>query len=209
MIERATNRPTWTAAGIGQAAIEIKKSRFIAIAGPCTDEVRARDFVAAQGASDCRHVCWAFRTGDRYRFDDAGEPAGTAGRPILTAIATQRLDDTVVVVNRYFGGIKLGAGGLARAYGRAAGEALKSMPRQEIVETCMLRCRVPFVLADTLHQVLARAHAVKQSMRYDRDEFEVHVRLPVDAVKRFEQALRRRTHGRCEIERIEPANGSR
>src|SRR3546814_18000784 len=74
---------------------------------------------------DATHNCWAWRIGDDYRSNDDGEPAGTAGRPILAAIDGQGMDRVVVVVTRWFGGIKLGAGGLVRAYGGTAAECLR------------------------------------------------------------------------------------
>src|SRR5690554_5737241 len=89
---------------------EIKKSRFIAHAAAAGDEQTAKDFIAQVSEPAATHNCWAWLIGDSYRFDDDGEPGGTAGRPILQAIESQGFDQTVVVVIRYFGGIKLGTG---------------------------------------------------------------------------------------------------
>src|SRR5699024_6278844 len=99
---------------------EIKKSRFIARAAPVDDEAAALAFIERVIDPAANQNCWARLIGDSYRFDDAGEPGGTAGRPILQAIENQGYDRTVVVVTRFFGGIKLGTGGLARAYGGTA-----------------------------------------------------------------------------------------
>ncbi len=79
------------------------------------------------------HNCWAYRIGQDYRFNDDGEPGGTAGRPILQAIEGQGVDRVVVVVTRWYGGIKLGAGGLARAYGGTAAECLRLAERTPLV----------------------------------------------------------------------------
>ena len=95
--------------------IEVKHSRFLAIAGPATTPEAALAFIAAVGTADATHNCWAYRIGGLYRSSDDGEPAGTAGRPILAAIDGQGFDQVAVVVTRWYGGIKLGAGGLGRA----------------------------------------------------------------------------------------------
>jgi uncharacterized YigZ family protein len=125
-------------AGLGEAELKIQRSRFLALAAPSADEAAARAMVAAtqKRYHDCRHVCHAWRLGavptTVEARTDAGEPAGTAGEPILAAIRQAELTDTVVVVARYFGGVKLGPGGLARAYGAAAADALAAAPRQTI-----------------------------------------------------------------------------
>ncbi|RTH31961.1 IMPACT family protein, partial [Thermus scotoductus] len=93
----------------------IQKSRFIAKAAPVASEEEALAFLEAQREPQATHNCYAYKLGNLYRFFDDGEPTGTAGKPILHAIEAQGLDRVVVLVVRYFGGIKLGAGGLVRA----------------------------------------------------------------------------------------------
>jgi len=112
---------------------DIRKSRFLAQAAPVGTTTEALAFVAAAGDATATHNCWAYRIGDAYRFNDDGEPGGTAGRPMLQAIDGQGCDRVVVVVTRWYGGIKLGAGGLARAYGGTAAECLRLAPRVAIV----------------------------------------------------------------------------
>ena len=90
---------------------EIKKSRFIAIAGPVPDEATAKEFIAAHSDQTANHNCWAWRVGQAYRFSDDGEPSGTAGKPMLQAIDGQSLDRVAIVVTRWFGGVLLGSGG--------------------------------------------------------------------------------------------------
>ena len=114
---------------------EIRKSRFVAVAGPIADEVAAKDFIAAKSDRAANHNCWAWRLGPRYRFSDDGEPSGTAGKPILAAIDGQGLDGVVVVVTRWFGGILLGSGGLIRAYGGTAALCLREAEKEVLVET--------------------------------------------------------------------------
>ena len=105
-----------------------KGSRFVATVVPVSDEAAARVTLASVVAEmpDASHHCWAWRIASPAidRAGDDGEPSGSAGRPILGALSGRDLVDTAVIVSRYFGGTKLGVGGLVRAYGRAAGDAL-------------------------------------------------------------------------------------
>ena len=112
---------------------EVRKSRFVAQAAPVQDVDAALAFIARVADRSATHNCWAYRIGAQYRFNDDGEPAGTAGKPILQAIDGQSMDRVAVVVTRWFGGIKLGAGGLARAYGGTAAECLRLAPKSPIV----------------------------------------------------------------------------
>ncbi len=113
---------------------EIKKSRFNAVAGPVADEAAAKAFIAAQSDPSANHNCWAWRLGQSYRFNDDGEPGGTAGKPILAAIDGQGLDCVAVVVTRWFGGILLGSGGLMRAYGGTAALCLRGAEKVALVD---------------------------------------------------------------------------
>lgn len=119
---------------IEKATQEIKKSRFLAVAAPITDEQAAKAFLAAHADTTANHNCWAWRIGQSYRFSDDGEPSGTAGKPILAAIDGQKLDRVAVVVTRWFGGILLGSGGLMRAYGGTAALCLRTAERIELVD---------------------------------------------------------------------------
>lgn len=127
---------------IEKATQEIKKSRFLAVAAPITDEQAAKEFLAAHTDTTANHNCWAWRIGQSYRFSDDGEPSGTAGKPILAVIDGQKLDRVAVVVTRWFGGILLGSGGLMRAYGGTAALCLRTaekddlVDRQEAIITC-------------------------------------------------------------------------
>jgi len=123
---------------------EIKKSRFIAAAAPVADEAAAKEFIAAQSDPEANHNCWAWRFGQSYRFNDDGEPSGTAGKPILAAIDGQALDGIAIVVTRWFGGILLGSGGLIRAYGGTAALCLREAVKVELVETATASIVCPF-----------------------------------------------------------------
>lgn len=120
-----------TVAGAGQAEIEINKSRFISYVHRAETESQANAFIEhiKKKHWDATHNCSAYLVGvhnEHQRADDNGEPSGTAGKPMLEVMKKSGLKDTVIVVTRYFGGIKLGAGGLIRAYGKATSTGLKA-----------------------------------------------------------------------------------
>lgn len=125
---------------------DIKKSRFIAFAGPIVSEQAAKDFIADHSDPAANHNCFAWRLGQVYRFSDDGEPSGTGGKPILQAIDGQALDGVAVVVTRWFGGILLGSGGLIRAYGGTAAACLRAMAKTELV--ARVEARVTCVFSD-------------------------------------------------------------
>jgi uncharacterized YigZ family protein len=124
--------------GSAAAEIKVKRSRFLAEAAPAADEPTARTVIdaVAHRYHDSRHVCYAWRLGYGDSIveirNDAGEPSGSAGKPILAAIRRTGLSNCVVVVARYFGGVKLGTGGLARAYGEVAATALSQAARRTV-----------------------------------------------------------------------------
>ncbi|MFL1405828.1 IMPACT family protein [Marinobacter sp. M1N3S26] len=124
-------------AGVLEKETEIRKSRFIARVAPVHDreQVKALVHLAWQDHPDARHVCWAYQIGQpgsaaEAAMNDDGEPSGTAGKPILNVIQHKDMGDVAVIVIRYFGGIKLGAGGLVRAYAGAAESVLSAVERK-------------------------------------------------------------------------------
>lgn len=123
---------------------EIKKSRFLAIASPVDTATQAQVFFQHESVSDATHNCWAYKIGQEYRFNDDGEPGGTAGRPILQAIEGQHCDRVAVLVIRWFGGVKLGTGGLMRAYGGVAAQCLRLAPKRDLIPLLTLVCHCPF-----------------------------------------------------------------
>ena len=112
---------------------DIKKSRFQAIAVPVQSEQAVKDFLALHKDNTTTHQCWAWKIGNNVRFNDDGEPSGTAGRPILATIEGNELSNVLVLVNRWYGGIKLGPGGLVRAYGGCAGQCLLLADKIELI----------------------------------------------------------------------------
>lgn len=137
-----------TPAGEGRAEIREKGSRFLAVVLPAADEAAARALLEdlARRHPDATHHCWAWRLGSpaRERSSDAGEPAGTAGVPILQVLRGAGLSDVLAVVVRWFGGTKLGKGGLARAYAAAAREALQGLPVTVHVPMVRIALEVPY-----------------------------------------------------------------
>ena len=113
---------------------EIKKSRFQAIAVPVANEQDVKDFLEISKDISTTHQCWAWKIGNNVRFNDDGEPSGTAGRPILATIEGNELSNILVLVNRWYGGVKLGMGGLVRAYGGCAGQCLLLAEKIELIE---------------------------------------------------------------------------
>lgn len=125
-----------TIASLSEAIYKEKMSKFLAFATPCATVDEAKEIVAAYRKEyyDARHVCWAYMLGasrELFRSNDDGEPSGTAGKPILGQINSFNLTNLVVVVVRYFGGIKLGTSGLIEAYRTAAAEALATATVEE------------------------------------------------------------------------------
>lgn len=187
--------PGDTLAGPAEAMLEVKKSRHLARAEPVDSPEAALAFIERVSVPEATHNCWAYRIGAAYRFSDDGEPAGTAGKPILAAIDGQGLDGVAVVVTRWFGGIKLGAGGLVRAYGGAAVEALRTAPRKAIIHWEALDVAVGFPHVQALHATLAAFGAVKRDERFDAEGLRVACDLPAEAVEAFEARLRDATRG--------------
>lgn len=144
-----------TTAENGTASYEIQKSRFIAYTSHVETEAEARDFVAAikKKHFDARHNCSAWVLGadsSQQKSNDDGEPGGTAGNPILEAIKQHGLTNVIVVVTRYFGGIKLGAGGLIRAYSHTASLGLEATPCLEVKPFCLMEAEMDYSLLGTV-----------------------------------------------------------
>ena len=144
-----------TTAENGTASYEIQKSRFIAYTSHVETEAEARDFVTAikKKYFDARHNCSAWVLGadsSQQKSNDDGEPGGTAGNPILEAIKQHGLTNVVVVVTRYFGGIKLGAGGLIRAYSHTASLGLEATPCLEVKPFCLMEAEMDYSLLGTV-----------------------------------------------------------
>lgn len=188
-----------TLAAAQRLEVEVKKSRFIAHALPVATPEAALAELARVSDADATHNCWAYRIGAAYRSSDDGEPAGTAGRPILAAIDGQGFDRVVVVVTRWYGGIKLGSGGLVRAYGGAAAECLRTAPRVEIVARVLLDVRCGFDAAGTVRNVVAAHGGECRGEAFDENGAVLSVELPETSRGGFEAAVRDATRGKATV----------
>jgi uncharacterized YigZ family protein len=185
-----------TLAARASQLLEVKHSRFLAQASPVDNAEDALAFLREIGDLAATHNCWAYRIGQEYRSSDDGEPAGTAGRPILAAIDGQGFDRVMVVVTRWYGGIKLGAGGLVRAYGGAAAECLRLAPREPLVVLAHVELVCPFDDLGHVHTALAAHKAAKQDERFDETGARLRVQLPADRIDALKSQLRDATRNR-------------
>lgn len=147
----------------------IKKSRFIA----CVESVSGRDAAQARVAQlkaehpDAAHVCWALLAGGQSAANDDGEPGGTAGRPMLEVLRHQDLEGVMASVVRYFGGVKLGAGGLVRAYTDAVAQALLTADKVALIKQAHLACSVPYALEGLVRRELDGVQALLTGVSHD------------------------------------------
>ena len=139
----------------------IKKSRFIGCVQPVQD--RAQALVIVQSLREqhpgANHVCWALMAGGQSAAVDDGEPSGTAGRPMLDVLRHQQIEGALATVVRYFGGVKLGAGGLVRAYTDAIAQAMLKAEKVERQAMTRLQCRLPYALEGGMRREVASANA--------------------------------------------------
>lgn len=182
---------------------DIRKSRFLAQAAPVGSTAEALAFVDSVSDTTATHNCWAYRIGDAYRFNDDGEPGGTAGRPMLQAIDGQGCDRVVVVVTRWYGGIKLGAGGLARAYGGTAAECLRLAPRMAIVAMGRLFICCDFAeLALVTTRIRDMEGAIEQEV-FVADGAELTVLAPLDRLEAIAARVVDLSRGRIQPRRLD------
>ncbi len=147
----------------------IKRSRFIGHAAAVSSLAESLDFYESVIDPQATHNCWAWRINFQVRSSDDGEPSGTAGRPMLNVIERRDLENVMVVVTRYFGGIKLGVGGLVRAY---SGTTAKCIDQAGIVELFPMTeyiIKAGFELASSVHGLLDQFSAEKMEESYDND----------------------------------------
>ena len=153
----------------GEFQEDVKNSRFICMVKPVASVEEAMDFIRENSDPAARHNCWAWKVGNDYRFNDDGEPSGTAGRPILNAIEYAELTNVAALVLRWFGGIKLGTGGLCRAYGGVTSNCLKQLAISEIKEMTELELMVPFEFSNTAYQLISKELLEKSFEEYESE----------------------------------------
>jgi uncharacterized YigZ family protein len=181
---------------------EIRKSRFLAIAAPVTSAEAAMAFIASHSDASASHNCWAWKIGQQYRFNDDGEPGGTAGRPILAAIEAQDCDQVAVLVIRWYGGIQLGTGGLARAYGGSANKCLQAAPRQALIQRDHYQCHLLFADLSLLKARLAEFDSLIAAEEYDGYGARLTLAVAPPHLPALTQLLADISRGRARLERI-------
>ena len=183
---------------------EIKRSLFIATVKGEVDAEGAEEFVRSvrKKYSDATHNCYAYisdELGNGTRFSDDGEPGGTAGQPILDVLRKRDLRRTAIVVTRYFGGIKLGAGGLVGAYSGTAAQAVASAKISSKCECRLVRIEASYPDYPTVETCVRRGGYVVDNISYG-DGVQLDAYIPLDDVGAFEEGVREATAGRARLE---------
>lgn len=192
----------------GQGEIEEKKSRFIATVQPVDTETDALDFLAAMRKKywDARHNCYAYvigRNNELQRCSDDGEPAGTAGRPILDILLKEEIHNCIIIVTRYFGGTLLGTGGLVRAYQKAAREGIAASVIIEKRSGQKFTIRTDYNGIGKLQYITARDRIPTLDTRYT-DIVEMDVVVPTEETGTFCSQITEATGGRAKILQGDP-----
>ncbi len=177
----------------------IKKSRFIAHAACVTSQAESLDFYESVKDPQATHNCWAWRINYQVRSTDDGEPSGTAGRPMLNVIERRQLENVMVVVTRYFGGIKLGVGGLVRAY---SGSTAKCLDRAVVIELFPMSeytIKAGFEWASSVHAQLNQFSAEKLGESYDSEGLILKIRCREIDFGKLASGLRDSSRGQIVI----------
>lgn len=177
---------------------EIKKSRFQAIAAPVENEQQVKEFLEYNKDISTSHQCWAWKIGHNVRFNDDGEPSGTAGRPILATIEGNDLTNIIVMVNRWYGGIKLGTGGLVRAYGGCAGQCLLLAERIELIAKKTIHFSCHFS-EWAIFQYELTQQQIEYQETYTATGVDIEARLQIHQIEPLALKLRDVTRGREEL----------
>lgn len=187
----------------------IDRSRFITTLGHAAAVDEARSFVDAVAAefADATHNCWAYQVGppgdtSRVGMSDDGEPHGTAGRPMLHVLIHSNVGDIVAVVTRYYGGVKLGKGGLARAYSGGVKHALEKLPTHDLVATTRLDVTIDYALLETVKHSLPDFEVAILAEEFG-ERVVIRVELPDEHVEPFTAAVAGVTSGTAKITRVE------
>ena len=181
----------------------IKKSRFIAHAACVTSQAESLDFYQSVADPEATHNCWAWRINFQIRSSDDGEPSGTAGRPMLNVIEHRRLENTMVVVTRYFGGIKLGVGGLVRAYSGTTARCLDKAGVIELFPVADYRIRAGFKWASSVYGMLDKFSAEKLEDNYDDQGLILKIRCRVADSGKLAAGLRDASRGQIQMRQLD------
>jgi uncharacterized YigZ family protein len=183
------------------AEFSIRQSRFVVHAAPVPDQAATLDFYAAVSDPAATHNCWAWKLGHAHRCNDDGEPASTAGRPILAAIEGKQLSQVMVVVTRYFGGIMLGVGGLIRAYSGSAAKCLDQGVIIELHPSCECVITAGFEWTGQVHAALAECGAKKVQEEFTAEGLRLHIEVRESSVRKLQTLLRDSTRGAATLSR--------
>jgi len=181
---------------------DIKKSRFQAIAAPVENEQQVKMFLEKHLDITTTHQCWAWKIGHNVRFNDDGEPSGTAGRPILATIEGNDLTNVIVLVNRWYGGIKLGTGGLVRAYGGCAGQSLLLAEKIELIEKKKIYFQCQFS-EWSIFQYELNTQDIEYTEQYTADGVEVEALLQIHQIDPLKLKIQDVTRGREQLKLLE------
>ena len=195
----------YTLAAPAHSDITIKKSRFIGCVQPMADRASAQAAVDAlwKQHPGAAHICWALLAGGQSAAVDDGEPGGTAGRPMLDVLRHQDLEGVLATVVRYFGGVKLGAGGLVRAYTDTIAQALLTAPKVTLQRMTTLQCHVPYALEGLLRREIDAAGAELTGVQHGT-LVTLQLRLPQAQAADF--VLRINNSGQGRVGWTEPEN---
>ena len=182
-----------------------KRSRFLGLVQPVSSEDEAREIIAAckKQYHDARHNCWCYLLRDgTERYSDDGEPQGTAGQPMLNVFQRENVENVVCIVTRYFGGILLGAGGLTRAYAKAAKDALDNAgkARMQLFSVLLLEC--PYPMFERIKLLIEGHEGRIESSDYGA-AVTLTFLLPVQKTADFSAALTELSGGQMSAEEVE------
>ena len=181
---------------------DIKKSRFQAIAASVENEQQVKMFLEKHLDLTTTHQCWAWKIGHNVRFNDDGEPSGTAGRPILATIEGNDLTNVIVLVNRWYGGIKLGTGGLVRAYGGCAGQCLLLAEKIELIEKKKIYFQCQFS-EWSIFQYELNTQGIEYTEQYTANGVEVEALLQIHQIDPIKLKIQDVTRGREQLKLLE------
>ena len=183
--------------GVGRAEYIEKKSRFLGGVYPVTSEQEAKEILerVRKQHYDARHNCWCYilKSGQK-RYSDDGEPQGTAGQPMLNVFEREGVVDVLCIVTRYFGGILLGAGGLCRAYTKAAKDALDAAGISKMQPWLRQQITVSYALFERAKLLIAAQEGAVEDAQYGADIL-ITYRIPEGADERLRTALREASSG--------------
>ncbi|MCS0654752.1 YigZ family protein [Cytobacillus firmus] len=193
----------YTVKGYGENEIEIERSRFIAHVGRAETADEALEFIQKikKIHSNATHNCSAYLIGENdqiQKANDDGEPSGTAGVPILEVLKKKKLKDTVVVITRYFGGIKLGAGGLIRAYGRATSEGLQATGIVERKLMTVMKTKIDYTLLGKVENELRYSNYDVKEIHY-QENVEIETYVDKSKTDSFSKWMLNLTNGQSNI----------